>query len=94
VIAGACPQGHIHGAYCLGAEVKGARDEDAAEILAGQLIKMMKATGIPNGIGGTACASPLRVVGKSDQPWPRQKATSEEQLLGASLAAAGERNFT
>ncbi len=52
--ASACPQGHIHGAHCLGSEVKvkGASDQDAAEILAGQLIKMMKATGIPNGIGG------------------------------------------
>ena len=31
---------------------KGATDEDAAEILASQLIKMMKATGIANDIGG------------------------------------------
>ncbi len=50
--ASACPERHIHGAACLGAEIKGASSEDAAEIVAGQLIKMMKATGIPNGVSG------------------------------------------
>jgi hydroxyacid-oxoacid transhydrogenase len=48
----ACPERHIHGAACLGADVKGAAVEDAAEIVAGQLIKLMKATAIPNGVGG------------------------------------------
>src|SRR5512140_487436 len=50
--ASACPERHLHGAACLGAETKGATGEDAAEIIAGQLIKMMKATDIPNGVGG------------------------------------------
>ena len=50
--ASACPERHIHGAACLGAEVKNATNEDAAEIVAAQLIKMMQATGIPNGVGG------------------------------------------
>ena len=50
--ASACPERHIHGAACLGAEIKGSTAADAAEIVAGQLIKMMKATGIPNGVGG------------------------------------------
>lgn len=48
----ACPERHIHGAACLGAETQGATNEDAGEIIAGQLIKMMKVTGIPNGVGG------------------------------------------
>ncbi len=48
----ACPERHIHGAACLGADVKDATNEDAAEIVAKQLIKMMQATGIPNGVGG------------------------------------------
>ena len=48
----ACPERHIHGAACLGADVKNATNEDAAEIVAAQLIKMMQATGIPNGVGG------------------------------------------
>jgi alcohol dehydrogenase class IV len=48
----ACPERHIHGAACLGADTRGASMEDAGEIIAEQLIKMMKSTGIPNGIGG------------------------------------------
>jgi alcohol dehydrogenase class IV len=48
----ACPERHIYGAAWLGAETRGATNEDAAEIIAGQLIKMMKASGIPNGVGG------------------------------------------
>jgi hydroxyacid-oxoacid transhydrogenase len=50
--AEACPERHLHGAACLGADVRGAADKDAGEILAQQLIRMMRATGIPNGIGG------------------------------------------
>jgi len=48
----ACPERHIHGAACLGADVRDAAPEDAGEITAKQLIKMMRATGIPNGVGG------------------------------------------
>ena len=50
--ASACPERHIHGAASLGADIRGAGNEDAAEVLAGQLIKMMKSTGIPNGVSG------------------------------------------
>ena len=50
--ASACPERHLHGAACLGAEIKGACSDDAGEIVAGQLIRMMKATGIPNGVAG------------------------------------------
>ncbi len=48
----ACPERHLHGAEFLGADVRGATERDAGEILAKQLIRMMRATGIPNGIGG------------------------------------------
>ena len=72
--ASACPQRHIHGAHCLGAEVKGATDEDAAEILAGQLIRMMKATGIPNGIGGVG-------YGEADVEALTRGAWAQQRLL-------------
>lgn len=72
--ASACPQRHIHGARCLGAEVKGAADEDAAEILAGQLIRMMKATGIPNGIGGVG-------YGEADVEALTKGAWAQQRLL-------------
>jgi len=50
--APACPERHLHGAACLGADVRNAAPEDAGEVVAKQLIAMMKASGIPNGIGG------------------------------------------
>lgn len=50
--ASACPDRHLTGAQYLGADTRGARPEDAGEALAKHLIKLMKATGIPNGISG------------------------------------------
>ena len=70
--ASACPERHIHGAACLGAETTGASNEDAAEILAGQLIKMMKATGIPNGVGGVGyCDADVAALAKG--AWAQQR---------------------
>jgi len=50
--ASACPDRHLAAAGWLGADTRGAGEEDAGEVLAGQMISMMKTTGIPNGIGG------------------------------------------
>ena len=49
--APACPERHLHGAACLGADVRDAAPADAGEVVATQLIAMMKRMGIPNGIG-------------------------------------------
>lgn len=70
--ASACPERHIHGAACLGAAVDGARNEDAAEIVAGQLIKMMRATGIPNGVGGVGYGE-ADVAGLTKGAWAQQR---------------------
>ncbi|MBE0612835.1 MAG: iron-containing alcohol dehydrogenase [Burkholderiales bacterium] len=70
--ASACPERHIHGAACLGADTKGASDADAAEIIAGQLIKMMKATGIPNGVGGVGYGE-ADVAGLTKGAWAQQR---------------------
>jgi len=70
--ASACPERHIHGAECLGAEIRGASNDDAAEILAGQLIKMMKATGIPNGVGGVGYAE-ADVAALTKGAWAQQR---------------------
>lgn len=48
----ACPERHLHGAACLGAQTHGAAENDAGEVLAGHLVHLMKQTGIPNGIAG------------------------------------------
>jgi alcohol dehydrogenase class IV len=45
-----CPERHLHGAQCLGAEMRGAGTADAGEVLAGRIIDLMKATAMPNGL--------------------------------------------
>ena len=70
----ACPERHIHGAACLGADVKGATNEDAGEIVAKQLIKMMQATGIPNGVGGVG-------YGEADVPGLTKGAWAQQRLM-------------
>jgi alcohol dehydrogenase class IV len=50
--AEACPERHLQGAQWLGADAQGASPADAGEVLAKHLIKLMRSTGIPNGISG------------------------------------------
>jgi len=50
--AEACPDRHLEGAGWLGADTQGASPEDAGEVLAKHLVKLMRATGIPNGVSG------------------------------------------
>jgi hydroxyacid-oxoacid transhydrogenase len=50
--AEACPERHLDGAAWLGADARGAQPTDAGEVLAKHLIKLMRSTGIPNGISG------------------------------------------
>lgn len=50
--AHACPERHLEGAGFLGADVNGAGDDDAGGILGTRIVELMKASGIPNGVGG------------------------------------------
>jgi alcohol dehydrogenase class IV len=45
-----CPERHLHGAQCLGAETRGATNADAGDVLSGRVIEMMRATAMPNGL--------------------------------------------
>lgn len=45
------PERHIEGAALLGADVRGASARDAGEVLAAALERLMRATGIPHGLG-------------------------------------------
>lgn len=49
--AEACPDRHLDGARALGADARGAAPADAGEVLAGTLIKFMRAANFPNGLG-------------------------------------------
>ena len=46
----ACPERHLHGAQCLGADVRGATPDDAGEIVAKRLIELMQQANVPNGL--------------------------------------------
>jgi hydroxyacid-oxoacid transhydrogenase len=50
--AEASPERHLEGARLLGADTRGARDGDAGEVLANELIRIMRAVGMPNGLSG------------------------------------------
>lgn len=50
--ASACPGRHLAAAEWLGADIRGAGEEDAAEVIAKQIINLMRSTDMPNGIGG------------------------------------------
>ena len=48
--APACPERHLEAAEKLGADVRGAGPADAGDVLSSQIIALMQATGIPNGL--------------------------------------------
>ena len=50
--ARACPERHLEGARFLGADANGAGNDDAGELLGTRIVELMKASGIPNGVGG------------------------------------------
>ncbi|MBC8157709.1 MAG: iron-containing alcohol dehydrogenase [Alphaproteobacteria bacterium] len=50
--APAAPHRHLKAALALGADGRDATPENSGEILAARLIELMKASGIPNGLGG------------------------------------------
>ena len=70
----ACPERHLFGAACLGADVRDAREDDAGDILAKHLITLMQATGIPNGVGGVG-------YGEADVPGLTKGAWAQQRLL-------------
>jgi hydroxyacid-oxoacid transhydrogenase len=50
--AEASPERHLEAARWLGAEARGAGPAEAGEVLAGRLVQLMRAVGIPNGLSG------------------------------------------
>jgi alcohol dehydrogenase class IV len=74
---------HLRAAEALGADVRGATEADAGEVLARHIESLMRATGIPNGIGGVGFA-------QADIPALRDGAVPQRRLLAnAPLPVAG-----
>ena len=72
--APACPERHIEGAACLGADTRGAVAEDAGEVLSGEIVQLMKATEIPNGLSGVG-------YGAADVPALTEGAYPQRRLM-------------
>jgi hydroxyacid-oxoacid transhydrogenase len=72
--AQASPERHLHAASLLGADVRAASPADAGELLARRLEALMRATGMPNGIGGVG-------FGKADLGALRASALPQKRLL-------------
>jgi hydroxyacid-oxoacid transhydrogenase len=68
------PDRHLEAARLLGADTRGAADADAGEILAARLVELMRATAMPNGIGGVG-------YGESDVAALVAGAAAQERLL-------------
>ena len=87
------PQRHLHGAACLGAETRDALPQDAGEALAGRVVAMMRATGMPNGLsdlGFTVADVDALVIGSEPQYRVIRNAPKEvsrEDLKGLFRAA-------
>jgi hydroxyacid-oxoacid transhydrogenase len=67
-----CPDRHLHGAQCLGADARGAAGADAGEVLARRIIEMMKATLFPSGLGSIGF-SEADVPALAEGAYPQQR---------------------
>jgi len=54
--ASTCPDRHLAAAGWLGVDLRGASENDAAEVLSNQIIHLMRSTDMPNGISGVGYA--------------------------------------
>jgi alcohol dehydrogenase class IV len=72
-----CPDRHLYGAQCLGADVHGATPDNAGDLLAGHLIQMMKDTLFPNGLNAVG-------FGGADVPALAEGAFPQQRLLANS----------
>ena len=80
--AEACPDRHLRGAEWLGADLRGAAEKDAGEVLAKHLIKLMRETAIPNGVSGVG-------YGEGDVAALAEGAFAQQRLLTNSPREVG-----
>jgi len=85
--AGFAAERHREAAELLGADARGAGADDAGELLAGRIIDMMRATDMPNGIGGVG-------YGTADIPALTQGAYLQQRLLQNAPCAVDKEFIT
>ena len=72
--ASACPDRHLDAAGQLGADTRGAGEADAGAVLSDRIVALMRATDMPNGIGGVG-------YGESDIPALTEGAYPQRRLM-------------
>jgi hydroxyacid-oxoacid transhydrogenase len=70
--ADASPETHLEGARLLGADTDGASANDAGEVLADELIRVMRAVRMPNGLSGVGYTED-DVVALTEGAYPQQR---------------------
>lgn len=91
--AGTSPARHIEAAGLLGADVAGVGDEDAGASLADQLVRIMRAVGMPNGLSAVGY-SDADSADLAEGAWPQQRllqnapVESDKESLAAMFGAA------
>jgi hydroxyacid-oxoacid transhydrogenase len=66
------PERHLEGARLLGADTQGAGAQDAGEVLTKELIRIMRAVGMPNGLTGVGYSED-DVVALAEGAYPQQR---------------------
>lgn len=84
--ASACPDRHLDGARLLGADVRDVTEKDVGEVLAQKLTALMKATGMPNGVGGVG-------YGEADIPDLVKGAYVQQRLLKNAPRTVNEQSL-
>jgi alcohol dehydrogenase class IV len=83
-----CPERHLHGAHCLGADTRGTANTDAGELLAQRVIDMMRATAMPNGLGALGFdASHLDALATGAEPQYRVIRNAPKDVARDDLTA-------
>ena len=85
-VASANPERHLRAARLLGADVDDAGNDDAGEILAQRIEALMRATGMPNGIGGVGFTrADIAALRDSAAPQKRLLANAPRPVEAAEL---------
>jgi hydroxyacid-oxoacid transhydrogenase len=66
------PERHLEGARLLGADTAGAGPTDAGEVLSGELVRIMRAVGMPNGLAGVGYTDD-DVAALTEGAYPQQR---------------------
>ena len=83
-IAGVHPERHLEAARLLGADTRGAAAADAGDVLATELIRIMRAVGMPNGLGGVGYTD-SDVAALVERAYPQQRLLQNAPLAMTKL---------